>query len=83
MSSEEFTDWQAAYRIAPWGEHLADVHFAQLNATVCNASGNFKSPRETRSFLLLKDPSPKTSLSASARKYLKRPKRGNRRNSHR
>lgn len=80
MPSWEFTYWQAEYRRQPWGEVLQDVHFAQLAAAVCNASGNFKSPRRAEEFLLLKQAStPAGGLSEEARKYLKRSNRGKRR----
>lgn len=78
MPSWEFTYWQAEYRRQPWGEVLQDVHFAQLAAAVCNASGNFKSPRRAEEFLLLRQGS-STGLSEEARKYLKGSNRGKRR----
>lgn len=78
--SELFTYVLAEYRRAPWGEALEDVHFAQLTATVCNASGNFKAPRRAEEFLLLKQSSAQGGgLSEEARKYLKRSNRGKRR----
>lgn len=77
--SELFTYVLAEYRRQPWGESLQDVHFAQLAATVCNASGNFRSPRRTAEFLLLKPAASSSGLSEEARKYLKRAERGKRR----
>lgn len=80
MPSWEFTYWLAEYRRQPWGEVLQDVHFAQLASAVCNASGNFKTPRRAEEFLLLKQAStPAGGLSEEARKYLKGSKRGKRR----
>lgn len=80
MPSWEFTYWQAEYRRQPWGEQLQDVHFAQLAATVCNATGNFKTPKRAEDFLLLKQSTaPASGLSEEARKYLKESKRGKRR----
>ncbi len=79
MPSQEFTYWQAEYRRQPWGEVLQDVHFAQLVAAVCNASGNFKTPRRADEFLLLKQASAPAGLSEEARKYLKGSNRGKRR----
>lgn len=75
MPSELFTYWEAAYRLQPWGERLTDMQFAQVSATVCNASGNFKSPRQAKDFLLLKDTNPSGGLSKEARDFLKRQKK--------
>lgn len=75
MPSSLFTLYQAAYRLQPWGERLDDVHFAQLSATVCNASGNFKTARQAKDFVLLKDISPGGGLSKEARNFLKRRKK--------
>lgn len=79
MSALEFTYWKAAYRIQPWGERLDDVHFAQLAATVCNASGNYKSARQTKDFLLLKDHANPSGLSEAAQQFLKESALGKRR----
>jgi len=75
MPSALFTLYQAAYRLQPWGERLTDTHFAHLSATVCNASGNFKTARQAKDFLLLKDTTPSGGLSKEARQFLKRRKK--------
>jgi len=75
MPSELFTLYQAAYRLQPWGERLTDAHFAHLAATVCNASGNFKTARQAKDFVLLKDTTPSGGLSKEARQFLKRRKK--------
>ncbi len=36
MSAEEHGDWEALYRIEPWGDERADLHSAHVVATLAN-----------------------------------------------
>lgn len=52
MSSNELTEWQAFFKIEPWGEDRADWRSAQIAALIYTANKGKRSPkREVRDFM--------------------------------
>lgn len=42
ISSREFAEWQAYYRLEPFGQHVMDIRLAHLMAWIGNALGSKK-----------------------------------------
>lgn len=57
MTAEEFGEWQALYRISPWGEWSADLRAGIIASTMANVNrGENKKPYTPLDFMPLQQP---------------------------
>ena len=60
LDSRELSEWQAFFRLEPWGDERADLRTAQLCCIVANAlSGPGDRALELIDFMPYSDPGPK------------------------